>query len=55
MRLTELLLKLVRGPTLGDSGGEGSMSPLRGRDDGRSVDILIEVLALCPAMGEAGA
>jgi len=39
---------------LGDSGGE-IPAPGRPREDGRSVDILIEVPALWPGIGDAEA
>ena len=52
-RLTVLLLKLRRGAMRGESGGEGP--PMRPRDDGRRVDMLIELVPLWPGRGEAEA
>ena len=54
MRLTELLLKLRRGPIRGESGGEGSMGK-RPLDEGRSVDKPIELVLLCPGAFAADA
>lgn len=48
-----LLLKLRRGAIRGESGGEGP--PMRPRDEGRSVDMLIELVLLWPGRGEAEA